>query len=207
MRPAPTVIVTLNLVVLLLSACGTRVAVTPEQIARFSPPVIETSSSPWQRAEQIAGRVPNSRYVVGHGDGMLPFYAHGTILVLQKLAWSHLEAGMTVIYGPDPENPYKQVCHILEENLPDGTWSVRGLDGSDALVDHTLVTQANYLGTVVAAIKRRDGTSAPAPLPAGLAGSPDAYCLLRCHVGGDLHPKVVPTSSVAPVHTAVVAIY
>jgi len=181
-------------ITLLLAACESD-TVGPAQMAKFSPPMVETTADPWQRAELIAASVPNSRFVVGHGDAMLPLYAHGTVLVLQKLAWNHLQPGMTVVFGANPYSPFAVVCQILEERTPAGTWTARAL--SDTEASPVQVTQDNYIGTVVAAVRRGDG-SQPQALPGNLARTPDAYCLLRCHIGGAIHPQVVPPLAPAP---------
>ncbi len=74
----------LLLLALLLQACEAERTVSWEQISHFSPPLVQTREDPWPSAQKIAASVPNSRFVVGHGNGMLPLYPTGTVLVLQS---------------------------------------------------------------------------------------------------------------------------
>jgi len=177
-----------------LQACESG-TVSMEQIAKFSPRMVETNEDPWQTAQRIAASVPNSRFVVGHGDGMMPLYAHGTVLVLQKLTWNHLEPGMTVVYGANPYSPFALVCQVIEEQTPNGSWTGRSLASEEP--SPVPVTEDNYIGTVVAALRRSDGAP-PKTLPGTLAQTADAYCLLRCHVGGVIHPNLPPSLTPAP---------
>ncbi len=102
---------------------------------------------------------------------------------------------MTVVYGSDPSSPFSLVCQIIEEQTQTGSWTVRALSDNEPSAGQ--VTEANYIGTVVAALRRGDGAP-PTPLPRNLAQTPDAYCLLRCHVGGEIHPQALPPLAPAP---------
>jgi hypothetical protein len=180
----------LALVAVGLMCCQSAPPLPLDQVVLFSPPVIQTEERPWDRAEKIVAAVPGTRFFVGHGDSMLPLYPSGTIVVLQRLSWERLAAGMIVVYGVDPENPYHLVCHVLAEKADSQSWVVQGLNNREP--DFMRVTRDNYVGTVIAALRRREGEPVPPTVPAMLARSPDAYCMIRCHVGGKTFPHDVP---------------
>jgi hypothetical protein len=173
-----------------LMGCHSAQPLPLAQVVLFSPPVIQTEERPWDRAEKIVAAVPGTRFFVGHGDSMRPLYPSGTIMVLQRLTWERLAVGMTVVYGVDPENPFHLVCHVLAEKADARSWVVQGLNNPEP--DLTRVTRDNYVGTVIAALRRREAEPAPPTLPAMLVRSQDAYCIIRCHVGGETFPRDLP---------------
>lgn len=76
---------------------------------------------------------------------MLPLYPDGTVLVVQRLPMTQLQAGMTVVFIADSGRP---IAHALVKKTSRG-WLAKGL--SNAGVDLTVVRMENYLGTVVRA--------------------------------------------------------
>lgn len=149
----------------------------------LSPPVALVTKDPWQEATLVAARVPASSTVIGHGHSMDPLYPEGTVLVLQRLRWENMRAGMTAIYNKDPDNPYRMVAHLLLRREDEG-WLAQGLANDQP--DKVRVTPDNYTGTVVAAFRPEtplDALFIISRLPSYQSGT----CLLRCHL--DLVPK------------------
>lgn len=154
----------------------------------LSPPVVLVTRDPWKEAALVAARVPASSTVIGHGRSMDPLYPEGTVLVLQRLRWENMRAGMTTIYNKDPDNPYHMVAHLLLRREDDG-WLAQGL--ANDRPDKVRVTTDNYTGTVVAAFRQEtplDALFIISRLPSYQSGT----CLLRCHL--DLVPKKEQTA-------------
>lgn len=144
----------------------------------LSPPAALVTQDPWQEAELVAARVPASSTVIGHGRSMDPLYPEGTVLVLQRLRWENMRAGMTTIYNKDPDNPYHMVAHVLLKREED-EWTTQGL--ANTTPDQVRVTADNYIGTVVAAFRRETPLEALfiiTRLPTYQSGT----CLMRCHL-------------------------
>jgi hypothetical protein len=80
----------------------------------MSPPVIVTDEQPWKRGRAIAKTVPNSDIYVGHGDSMMPLYASGTVIVVQRVGLAHLREGMTVIFFNSPTDPFSMIANVLQ---------------------------------------------------------------------------------------------
>lgn len=76
---------------------------------------------------------------------MKPVYGENTVLVLQKVAFDSLKAGMNVAYR---NQSGRIVLHRLVA-LESGRWRVRGLNNEDE--DDERVTPENLLGIVYAA--------------------------------------------------------
>jgi hypothetical protein len=150
----------------------------PEMQTHMSPPLAVITGNPWQEATLVSKRVPRSIVLIGHGKSMEPLYPEGTVLVLQRLNWDNLRAGMTAVYNKDPDNPYHMVAHLLlKKDL--GEWRTQGFN--NAKPDETWVTEKNYIGTVVAAFRKEktlDAVGIIQKLPSYESGT----CLLRCHV-------------------------
>jgi hypothetical protein len=147
---------------------------------KLSPPVAVITADPWKEAALVAANVPESEVVIGHGRSMAPLYPPGTVLVLQPLLWANLRPGMTAIYNKDPDNPYHMVAHVLLKREAD-EWVAQGL--ANRAPDRVLVTEANYVGTVVAAFRREtplDALFIISSLPTYESGT----CLMRCHFEG-----------------------
>jgi hypothetical protein len=159
---------------LILEACvgSDRPATT------YTPPTAVISGDPWQAAEKLAAKVPNSMLFVGHGEGMLPFYPEGTVLVMQRLKWEHLREGMTVIYYREPGNRFSITGNILVENHGD-YWLTVSAKGGD--FDSIRVDATNYNGTVVAAFRNVNPTD-PGTLLRSIPSAEAATCLMRCHI-------------------------
>lgn len=88
---------------------------------------------------------------------MHPLYSPGTILVLQKPAYSELKRGQTVLYRTKQQ---KVVAHLLVAKVRDG-WRVQGLNNNTH--DMEPVSPDNYVGVVIAAF-RPDATERPMKL-------------------------------------------
>jgi hypothetical protein len=159
---------------LILGAClGSQPPATT-----LTPPAATISGDPWQAAQKLASSVPNSTVMVGHGEGMLPFYPEGTVLVIQTLQWRHLREGMTVIYYREPGNRLSVAGSVLVENHED-TWRVVEARGGD--FDPVNVDSSNYVGTVVAAFRAAD-PSDPSALLRAVPPAQAAACQMRCHI-------------------------
>ena len=107
-------------------------------------------------AQYYASLRPNAVAVTGTGDGMMPLYSSGTVLVVDGVDYSTLRQGMTVMFR---NQQGFRVTHFLVKFTPNG-WVTFGLNQRD--FDSTPVTRQNYLGVVVMAFTPE---AAPASLP------------------------------------------
>ena len=64
----------------------------------------------WKAATRLAELTDRAFVLVGSGRSMRPLYSPGTILVLQKISYSRLQRGQTVLYR-NPEG--RTVAHVL----------------------------------------------------------------------------------------------
>lgn len=156
----------------------------------MSPAAIVTDAQPWKRGEQIARAVPNSDVYVGHGDSMLPLYPSGTVVVVQRVQLDHLREGMTVIFSKKTVDPFSMVANVLEKRHKDGTWIIEGISAGSSRY-RVRLTDANYVGTVVAAIRSPDNTKPFAERELVMTTS-SLYCALQCHIDGEVHPRIIP---------------
>jgi hypothetical protein len=143
----------------------------------YTPPAATIIGDPWNAAERISTRIPNSQVTIGHGDSMLPFYPNGTVLVLQRLDWIHLREGMTVVYLQDVSNRFSMAGGVLVKQ-EDDHWFTSGTD-SDAM--DVNVHASNYVGTVVAAFRNAEPQTSDALIRA-IPKNEAATCLMRCHI-------------------------
>jgi len=98
-----------------------------------------------QAAEYYARLRPNAVVLKGDGEGMMPLYAPGTLLVMEPISYDDLKEGMTAVYR-EPDGT--RVAHYLVVLMPDG-WTTRGLnEKSDNL---NPMTRDNYIGVIVMA--------------------------------------------------------
>ena len=107
----------------------------------------------WRDAEAVAAMGNGRMTVIGAGESMLPVYGEGTVLVLSKVDFSELKAGMQVAFV---NTRGMQVVHVLvslDESA--GSWRVRGLNNEDE--DYSRVTRSNLMGVVYASFAPGDG--------------------------------------------------
>lgn len=99
----------------------------------------------WRDAEALAALDPARMTVIGSGDSMKPVYGENTVLVLQRVPFESLSAGMNVAYR---NRSGRVVLHRLVAKEGRG-WRVRGLNNEDE--DAERVSPENLLGIVYAA--------------------------------------------------------
>ncbi|MBI3885708.1 MAG: S24/S26 family peptidase [Opitutae bacterium] len=105
----------------------------------------------WQRASEIARRTPHAFVLVGEGESMEPLYRPGTVLVLQKSAYTALQRGQTVFYL---NREKRTVAHVLVAKARDG-WRAAGLNNREH--DMEPVVAQNLVGVVIAAFAPQTG--------------------------------------------------
>jgi hypothetical protein len=118
-----------------------------------APVVMDTKPAPatdvgrlqaWRDAEQVAARDNGRVTVIGSGESMRPIYGENTVLVLSKIDYADLKAGMQVGYI---NQSGQRVVHVLLEQDAGG-WKVQGLNNDT--VDRERVTRYNLIGVVYA---------------------------------------------------------
>lgn len=114
------------------------------------PAVAVTRNQAWKDAEALAALDPGRMTVIGSGESMRPVYGENTVLVLQKVPFESLMAGMNVAYR---NQTGRVVLHRLVERVGDG-WRVVGLNNEDE--DYERVRPENLLGIVYAAFANDD---------------------------------------------------
>lgn len=128
-----------------VAGCVTE-PVTYKPVPAISPPRANVSrNQAWRDAESLAALDPARLTVIGAGASMRPVYGENTVLVLQKIPYAALRAGMNVAYRSDRGS---LVLHRLLE-LEAGGWRVAGLNNEAE--DLGRVTPGNLLGIVYAA--------------------------------------------------------
>lgn len=110
-------------------------------------PVALAEPAAWQQANELAGRTPGAFVLVGLGESMQPLYRPGTILVLQRIAYTRLERGQTAIYRNQARHT---VAHVLVAKARDG-WRITGLNAPHQ--DMEPVLPENLIGVVIAAFQ------------------------------------------------------
>jgi len=98
----------------------------------------------WRDAEQVASRDDTRVTVIGSGESMRPIYGENTVLVLSKIDYTQLKAGMQVAYVNEAG---RRVVHVLLVQDAKG-WRVQGLN--NAAEDRERVTRYNLIGVVYA---------------------------------------------------------
>lgn len=126
------------------AGCATE-TFRPPSPALPPPSVAVPKNQAWRDAEALAALDPSRLTVIGSGESMKPVYGENTVLVLQKVAFDSLKAGMNVAYR---NQSGRIVLHRLVA-LESGRWRVRGLNNEDE--DDERVTPENLLGIVYAA--------------------------------------------------------
>jgi hypothetical protein len=126
-----------------LVGCSTGVTEVP--VSKQSTPATDVSRlQAWKDAERVAASEEGRITVIGSGESMRPIYGENTVLVLSKIAYADLKAGMQVGYV---NQSGKSIVHVLREKDTQG-WRVQGLN-NDAL-DSERVTRYNLIGVVYA---------------------------------------------------------
>lgn len=107
-------------------------------------PVALAEPAAWQRAHEVASRTLDAFVLAGAGESMQPLYQPGAILVLQKIPYTRLARGQTVIYRNQAN---RTVAHVLVAKARDG-WRVTGLN--TRWHDMEPVLPENLIGVVIA---------------------------------------------------------
>lgn len=155
---------TLLLTTVVLAGCNSITTTVSSSDARLGPDGLPVRGArqaakleAWRDAEKLASLGQDRTSVAGAGESMAPVYNEDSLLVIAKVGYHELAAGMNVAYR---SREGRQVVHQLIEPTPDG-WRVRGLNNGDA--DRERVTSKNLLGVVYASL---DATVAGASTPA-----------------------------------------
>lgn len=98
----------------------------------------------WKDAERVASQDDGRVTVIGTGDSMRPIYGENTVLVLTRINYEQLAAGMQVGYVNEAGH---RVVHVLVGKDARG-WTVRGLNNE--AIDRERVTRYNLIGVVYA---------------------------------------------------------
>jgi hypothetical protein len=132
------------------SGCATQAATrfSPEAVAALSPRAVQVGPFEAMRlATKYVAEHPETEFLVGSGDSMLPLYKDHTVVVTQRIAMSDLRAGMTVVYIGESGRP---VAHVLVMKTFGG-WLAMGVGNAEC--DATPVTQSNLMGIVIKAFE------------------------------------------------------
>lgn len=133
--------------------CAGCVAPNGDQRAEslVPPPRVDvTRSQAWRDAEAVAKLDPGRLTVIGAGESMRPVYGENTVLVLQKVPYETLSAGMNVAYR---NQRGVVVLHRLVA-LDAAGWRAVGLNNPTE--DRERVTRGNLLGVVYVAFANAD---------------------------------------------------
>lgn len=140
-------------IVLLVSGCeSTNTTIPPVAKSRPDPANKATPAAnmsklgAWRDAERLAAQAPGRAPQMGRGSSMQPVYGENSILVITKVDFGVLRAGMTVAYINS--RGFQVVHQLLEPRL--GGWRVQGINNEVA--DRDLVTRENLLGVVYASL-------------------------------------------------------
>ena len=96
-------------------------------------------------AQYYANLRPGAFVLTGEGNGMMPLYAAGTVIVIEPVPFDTLRAGMTVLFHSQYDG---RVAHYLVRQAPGG-WITVGVNQSRN--DDKPMTSDNYIGQVVMA--------------------------------------------------------
>ncbi len=96
-------------------------------------------------AEYYARLRPNSAVLDGYGAGMMPLYAPGTLVVVERIPYDQLKEGMTAVFI---DGHGQRAAHFLVRLQIDG-WTTRGLN--QGREDPNPMIAQNYLGVIVMA--------------------------------------------------------
>jgi hypothetical protein len=101
--------------------------------------------------DYVAGH-PGTDFMVGSGDSMKPLYGDHTVIITERMPFSGLKPGMTVVFVGDCGY---WVAHVLVRKTSEG-WIAMGVN--NARYDSALVCDDNYMAVVV---KAYEPTSSP----------------------------------------------
>lgn len=122
----------------------------PSTVSAPPPSVDVTRNQAWRDAEAVASLEPGRLTVIGAGASMLPVYGENTVLVLQKVPFDELVAGMNVAYRS--ERGAIVLHRLIAKDA--GGWRAIGLNNPEE--DGGRVTPVNLLGIVYAAFANED---------------------------------------------------
>ncbi len=125
-------------------------AAKPTAPVKATPAANVSKLQAWRDAELIAKMAPGRTEVIGTGDSMKPVYGENTILVISKIGYEELKAGMTVAYL---NTRGKNVVHQLLAREARG-WRVQGYNNAEE--DAERVTPSNLIGVVYASLSYSD---------------------------------------------------
>ena len=115
-----------------------------EATAKLVPSTNTTRVQAWKDAELVAGMGEGRVSAAGSGGSMQPVFGSNTMVVISKIAYDDLKAGMTVAYL---NRKGHQVVHQILEKKSRG-WRVQGLNNETEDLD--FVTRENLLGVIYA---------------------------------------------------------
>lgn len=115
-----------------------------EATAKLVPSTNTSRVQAWKDAELVASMGEGRASAAGSGGSMQPVFGSNTMVVISKIAYEDLKAGMTVAYM---NRKGHQVVHQILVKKSDG-WKVQGLNNE--VVDQELVTRYNLLGVIYA---------------------------------------------------------
>jgi len=98
----------------------------------------------WKDAELVSKMGEGRASAAGSGGSMQPVFGDNTMIVISKIAYEELQAGMTVAYL---NRRGHQVVHQILEKKVQG-WRVQGLNNETEDLD--FVTRENLLGVIYA---------------------------------------------------------
>ncbi len=130
------------------SGCSTMTSAkfSPQAVAVMSPQAeLVQPFEAMRLAKRYVMEHPDTGFLVGSGDSMLPLYRDHTVVVTQKVAVADLKAGMTAVYVGETGRP---VAHVLVKKDSDG-WVAMGVGNAEC--DSTRVTEDNLVGIVIKA--------------------------------------------------------
>jgi D-alanyl-D-alanine dipeptidase len=130
-----------------VTACSETV---PAPTAKPAPATDVGRVEAWRDAERVTAADDQRITVAGSGESMRPIYGENTVLVITKIAFENLKAGMQAAYISEAG---RRVVHVLIE--PDSRgWRVQGLN--NVTEDRERVTRYNLIGVVYASFTADD---------------------------------------------------
>jgi hypothetical protein len=131
----------------MISGCATDEnggAPSSGSAAKLVPSTNVSRVQAWKDAEMVASMGEGRASAAGSGGSMQPVFGDNTMIVISKIAYEDLQAGMTVAYL---NRRGHQVVHQIIEKETAG-WRVQGLNNEIEDLDH--VTRENLLGVIYA---------------------------------------------------------
>lgn len=137
----PLITKALRAVAVLVALTGAARAAMTAGAAAATPVASVVMDVAVRDASRVASRL-GGEVVRVSGDSMLPYFGNGSVLVVRKEGFAGLRAGAVAVY----RNNFGDVVAHRLESATAGGWTVRGSNNREA--DSTVVTEANFLGTV-----------------------------------------------------------